>query len=62
MGQLATSLRNAPRGISLQCDAQEKEKLKELLNKREPNYKKAHYTIDANNSLEQIIKDIKGNL
>ncbi len=45
----------------LKCD-DPKEKLKELLNKREPNYKKAHYTIDANNSLEQIIKDIKGNL
>lgn len=45
----------------LKCD-DPKEKLKELLKKREPNYTKAHYTIDANNSLEQIIKNIKGNL
>ena len=45
----------------LKCD-NPKEKLKELLKKREVNYEKAHYTINAENSLEEIIQKIKENL
>ena len=45
----------------LKCD-DPKEKLKELLKKREANYKKAHYIINAENSLEEIIQKIKENL
>lgn len=45
----------------LKCD-DPKEKLKELLKKRESNYEKAHYIINAENSLEEIIQKIKENL
>lgn len=39
-----------------------KAKLQELLEKREPNYKKAHYTIDTTKSIEEILNEIQEKL
>lgn len=45
----------------LKCD-NPKDKLEELLKTREPNYKKAHYTIDTNQELNKIVKEIQGKI
>lgn len=39
-----------------------KQKLRTLLDNREPNYKKAHYIIDANKSTQEVIKEIQRKL
>lgn len=45
----------------LKCD-DPRGKLNELLKKREPNYLKAHYTIDTNKRLEEILENIQEKL
>ena len=45
----------------LKCD-NPKGKLKELLEKREPNYLKADFKIDTNKPLDTIIEEIKGKI
>ena len=45
----------------LKCD-NPRGKLEELLKTREPNYKKAHYTIDTNKELNKIVEEIQGKI
>lgn len=45
----------------LKCE-NPKLKLQELLEKREQNYQKAHYTIDTDKSLNDIISEIQGKI